>query len=97
MKFPLLLCLLVVASVDAGANRATRRKDYQKKPPAPLPDRLITVQATAIYLGVDTRTVRNMIHDGRLKAVTLGPRVLRIRLSDIDSALTPYGGADATS
>jgi excisionase family DNA binding protein len=86
-----------VASVDAGANRATRRKDNQKKPPAPLPDRLITVQATAIYLGVDTRTVRNMLLDGRLKAYTLGPRTLRIRLSDIDSTLQPYGGANAAT
>jgi hypothetical protein len=34
-----------------------------------------------------------MILDGRLPARTLGVRVVRIRLSDIDAALSPYGGA----
>jgi excisionase family DNA binding protein len=47
----------------------------------------------AEYLGVTTKTVRNMILDGRLPARTLGVRVVRIRLSDIDAALSPYGGA----
>jgi len=42
---------------------------------------------------VTTKTVRNMILDGRLPARTLGVRVVRIRLSDIDAALSPYGGA----
>jgi excisionase family DNA binding protein len=57
-------------------------------------DRLVSIATAAHYLGVTTRTVRNMVLDGRLPAYTLGPRVLRIRLSDIESALQPYGGAD---
>jgi excisionase family DNA binding protein len=56
-------------------------------------DRLLSVAEAAEYLGVNPMTVRNMLTDGRLKACTLGPRILRIRLSDIESALQPYGGA----
>jgi excisionase family DNA binding protein len=59
----------------------------------PAPNQFVSVATAADYLGVTQRTVRNMILDGRLPAQTLGPRVLRIRLSDIDSALQPYGGA----
>ena len=65
------------------------------KPAATINDQFLSVTQTADLLGVDIRTVRNMLRDGRLKAVTLGPRVLRIRLSDIESALAPYGGPAA--
>jgi excisionase family DNA binding protein len=60
-------------------------------------DRLVSIAAAAEYLGVTIKTIRNMLSDGRLRAQTLGPRVLRIRLSDIDAALSPYGGADVSS
>lgn len=56
-------------------------------------DRFVSIATAADYLGVNARTIRNMITDGRLSARTLGPRVLRIRLSDIDAALKPYGAA----
>jgi len=60
-------------------------------------DRFLSVTETADYLGVDRKTVQNMLTDGRLRAFTLGPRCLRIRFSDIESALQPYGGGhDAT-
>jgi excisionase family DNA binding protein len=99
VKSPLLLlCLLVAASVHAGANRTTRRGQRKALPPAFGPDdRFVTITGAAEYLGVDAMTVRNMLKDRRLKAWTLGPRVLRIRLSDIDSALQPYGGTDVAT
>ena len=56
-------------------------------------DRLLSVAAAAQYMDVNPMTIRNMLKDGRLKAYTLGPRVLRIRLSDINAALSLYGGA----
>jgi excisionase family DNA binding protein len=55
-------------------------------------DRLISVTEAAKFLGVTPLTVRNMLQDRRLRAYTLGPRVLRIRMSDIEKALTPYLG-----
>jgi excisionase family DNA binding protein len=53
-------------------------------------DKLVSITEAAEYLGVNVRTVRNMLYDKRLKAYRLGGRVVRIRLSDIDAALTPY-------
>jgi excisionase family DNA binding protein len=44
-------------------------------------------------LKVDERTIRNMIADGRLTAYKLGNRLIRLRKSEIDDAMTPYGGA----
>jgi excisionase family DNA binding protein len=56
-------------------------------------DKLKSIAWTAEYLGVNERTIRNMLYDGRLKAYKLGPRVVRIRLSDIDAALEPWAEA----
>ena len=55
--------------------------------------RYVTIQQTAEYLGVTTRTVRLMIADGRLRAYRSGNRLVRLRISDIDAAMQPYGGA----
>ncbi len=63
-----------------------------KQPPA-VPDAMITIAETATYLGVNTHTVREMIRDGRLKAYSLGNRVVRLRIAEIDAALQPYGDA----
>jgi excisionase family DNA binding protein len=53
----------------------------------------LTVADVAIYLGVSTRCVQHMVSDGRLRAYRLGPRVIRLRLSDVEAALRPYGSA----
>lgn len=55
-------------------------------------DKFLSVAEAAKYLGVTPLTIRNMLTDRRLRAYTLGHRVLRIRLSDIEAALTPYAG-----
>lgn len=60
---------------------------------AAAPGTFITIIQTADYLGVSDRTVREMIADGRLKAYSLGSRVVRLRRADVDAAMTPYGGA----
>lgn len=53
----------------------------------------ITQAEAAEYIGVTDRTIRNMIADGRLKAYTLGPHVIRLRLDEVEAALLPVGGA----
>ncbi|WP_183467516.1 helix-turn-helix domain-containing protein [Mycolicibacterium iranicum] len=53
----------------------------------------LSIADVATYLGVTTRTVQQMIADGRLPAYRLGPRVVRLRRDDVDAALKPYGGA----
>jgi excisionase family DNA binding protein len=67
-------------------NRAARRLEARKKSP------YVTQVEAAEYLGVTDRTIRQMIADGRLKAYDLGPRVVRLRLDEIDAAMKPYGG-----
>lgn len=53
----------------------------------------LSISDTADYLGVTTRTIRQMIADGRLRGYKLGARVVRLRRDEIDSALRPFGGA----
>jgi excisionase family DNA binding protein len=64
-------------------NRAARRLAARRKSP------YVTQAEAAEYLGLTDRTIRAMIADGRLKAYKLGPRVLRLRLDEIDSAMRP--------
>ena len=49
----------------------------------------MTIKDVAEYLGITTRTARQMVTDGRLNAYRLGPRVIRFRRSEIDAALQP--------
>ena len=51
----------------------------------------VNQQEAADLLGVTDRTIRNMIADGRLKAYRLGPRVIRLRLDEVEAALQPMG------
>ena len=47
----------------------------------------LSMKDVALYLGVTTRTVRQMVTDGRLKAYRLGPKAIRFRRSEVDAAL----------
>lgn len=58
-----------------------------------VPRRYITIIEAAEYLGVTERTIRAMISDGRLRAHRNGPRIIRLRVDEIDNAMTPFGGA----
>lgn len=53
----------------------------------------ITLADAADYLGVSTKTVRRMISDRQLPAYRVGGQrgAIRLRLSEIDSALFPIG------
>jgi excisionase family DNA binding protein len=52
----------------------------------------ITQGEAADILGVTDRTIRNMIADQRLRAYRLGPRVIRLRLDEVEAALQPVVG-----
>jgi excisionase family DNA binding protein len=43
---------------------------------------------TAEYLGITTKTVDRWIASGRLDAVRIGPRLLRIPVASIEALLT---------
>jgi excisionase family DNA binding protein len=53
----------------------------------------LTIPQAAESLGVSTDTVRRRIADGTIPATRLGPRLIRIRLSDLSSAGTAMGVA----
>lgn len=53
----------------------------------------LSVNDAAEYLGVTTRTIRQMIADGRLRGYRSGPRLVRLRRDEIDAAMQPFGGA----
>lgn len=52
-------------------------------------DRLISVSTAAARLGVDIKTARNLIANGTLPVIKLGPRLTRVDIADVDRLLTP--------
>jgi excisionase family DNA binding protein len=60
-----------------------------------MPERraFVSIADAAEYLGVTTRTIRQMIADGRLRGYRSGSRLVRLRLDEIDAAIKPFGGA----
>lgn len=56
----------------------------------------LTLTDAADYLGFAERTVRRYIASGELPAYRLGPRQIRIKVTDLDALMTPIpttGGA----
>ena len=53
----------------------------------------VSVADAAGYLDVTTRTIRQMIADGRLTAYRNGARLARLDRNEIDAAMQPFGGA----
>lgn len=57
----------------------------------------VTVAEAARYKGVHDRTIRRWIWEGRLPAERVGPRLLRIKVADLDALgkeATPATSAD---
>jgi excisionase family DNA binding protein len=50
-----------------------------------------SIQQAADWIGVNPRTVRRWISHGRLKAVRVGPRLLRIDRESLLALATPVG------
>ena len=54
---------------------------------------LIGLQEAADRCGVCYRTIRRYIADGRLNAVRVGPRNLKVYATDVEALKQPVGGA----
>lgn len=79
---------MAISQVDNSPpvnRRARRHPDTQRA--------YVGIPEAATYLDVATKTVRRMITEGRLPAYRLGNRVIKVRIADLDAALTPIGGA----
>lgn len=50
---------------------------------------MLSVQAAAEHIGVSTRTIRRWIASGDLPARRVGPKLLRINVSDLESLGAP--------
>jgi excisionase family DNA binding protein len=54
---------------------------------------LIGLSEAATQAGVHYRTVRRWIKNGHLEATRVGPKLLKVKQSDLDKLLSPVGGA----
>jgi excisionase family DNA binding protein len=75
------------ARVAANTPRRTRRH-----PPKANHRAYVGIPEAATYLDVTPKTIRRYIAEGRLPAYRLGDRIVRIKVADLDAALTPMGG-----
>lgn len=50
---------------------------------------LLTITETAQRLSVSTKTVRRWIKGGRLRAVRLGPSLIRVKATELDTFAEP--------
>jgi excisionase family DNA binding protein len=75
-------------------NRHARRHPDQAGE-RQLARRWASIQATAEYLGVTDRTIRQMIADSRLIGYRSGARLIRLDLNEVDAAMQPFGGGAA--
>lgn len=58
----------------------------------PIARQYISQNDAATLLGCTDRTIRNMIADGRLRGYRIG-RTVRLKLTEVEAALVPFGGA----
>jgi excisionase family DNA binding protein len=54
----------------------------------------LTIKQAAEVKGLHPNTIRNCIRDGRLPAVRLGARVIRVNSKDLEALFTPYQGGE---
>ena len=49
--------------------------------------RLVSIAEAATYCGVNPRTIRRRISDGTIHGVTVGKKLVRVRLNEVDERL----------
>lgn len=60
-----------------------------------MPKRLVPLSIAAEYANVNPRTLRRYIAAGRLNAVRVGPRLIKIDLNELEAIFQPVGGGAA--
>jgi excisionase family DNA binding protein len=56
---------------------------------------MMDLKQAADALDVSLNTVRNWVKDGTLKAYRLGPRLLRVMVSDLNALVSPLDNLEA--
>jgi excisionase family DNA binding protein len=102
---PLRTCLtggMTAATIDTAADHGP---DLAPVPPLPQRDSLtpmtasgtdtlpakLTIQQAAAWLGVNEKTVRRYIAQGRLKAARVGPKLIRVERESLLALAKPIG------
>lgn len=67
------------------SSRATKRRER------PHPE-LIGLSEAADRCGLSYRTIRRYVASGRISAVRVGPRLLKVDAADLDKLKQPVGG-----
>lgn len=92
-------CIFRAGLVSSGAYRAFMPSKSSENTPSRRgrrqPPGYIGIQEAAAYLGVDDKTIRRAIAAGRLKASRLGPKLIKIKMADLEAMLTPMQGGAA--
>ena len=60
---------------------------------APTPTRWLSLQDAAVHYGACVKTLRRAINRGDLRAGRCGPRLIRIRVDDLDALFRPIPSA----
>lgn len=55
---------------------------------------LISVSQAAEYLGVNSKTLRSYISQGKLTGYRMGPRLIRVDANEVDALMRPMPTAD---
>lgn len=53
---------------------------------------LVSIRAAADYCDVDPRSIRRWVASGRLNALRVGPRLIKIDVAELDKVMQPVGG-----
>lgn len=73
----------------SGPNRAARRAARRRSAPRETIARAyVGVAEAATYLDLSEKSIRRLIDRGELKAYMFGPKVLRLKLADLDAVFT---------
>ena len=76
-------------------NNTAPAGDTCSETTATLGDEWGTVTGLAAKFGCHPNTIRNWIHTGKLSATRFGPRMIRVRESDLQALLQPYENGQA--
>jgi len=77
-----------MTNTEPAPNRATRRH------PQHVPRAYMGIPEAANYLDLAPRTIRLLIAEGKLAGYRFG-RLLKVKVADLDSVMTPIGGGAA--
>lgn len=87
--FRKLIMLGLVLMVATAPSSVRARKSARAR-------NLISVDAAAIYLGLNPRTIRRYITDGVLPAYRVGGTLIRVDQADVDALIRPIPAASSS-